>query len=57
MFGGEKTKIGNILVRQRGSKFNAGLGTKMGKDDTIYAVKEGMVNFLHKQDKIWLTIK
>ncbi len=36
---------GNIIIRQRGSKFMAGEGVKMGKDDTIYAVKSGKVKF------------
>lgn len=57
MFAGQKAIPGNILIRQRGTKFHPGLGTKKGKDDTIYAVKEGAVDFVYKQDKIWLTIK
>lgn len=57
MFAGQKAIPGNILIRQRGTKFHPGLGTKKGKDDTIYAVKEGAVDFVHQQDKIWLTIK
>lgn len=36
---------GNIIIRQRGSKFMAGEGVKMGKDDTIFAVKGGKVKF------------
>ncbi len=57
LFAGEKAKNGNILVRQKGTKFHPGLGTKMGSDYTIYAVKQGLVEFVHKQDRIWLTIK
>jgi len=57
LFGGEKAINGNILVRQKGSKFNAGPGTKMGKDFTIYAVKDGVVEFFKKESKQWLTIK
>jgi len=44
-YGGESVKSGNILVRQRGTKIKSGLGTKLGKDFTIYAVKEGTVQF------------
>ncbi len=57
LFGGQKAINGNILVRQKGSKFNAGPGTKMGKDFTIYAVKDGVVEFFKKESKQWLTIK
>lgn len=57
LFAGEKTKPGSIIVRQKGTKFNPGDGTKMGKDYTIYAVKTGVVQFLRKQGKAWLTIK
>jgi large subunit ribosomal protein L27 len=44
-YGGESVKSGNIIVRQRGTKIKPGLGTKLGKDFTIYAVKEGTVQF------------
>lgn len=44
-YGGAKVVSGNILVRQRGTKVHAGLGTRTGGDDTIYAVKEGVVQF------------
>lgn len=57
LFGGQKAQNGNILVRQRGSKFKAGPGTKMGKDFTIYAVKDGLVEFFQKESRQWLTIK
>jgi len=42
-FAGEIVKSGNIIVRQRGTKFFAGENTKKGVDDTIYAVTEGKV--------------
>jgi len=45
LYAGEKAKPGAILVRQRGTKFIPGNGVKIGKDDTIYAVKEGVVKF------------
>lgn len=51
LFGGQTTKIGSIIVRQRGSKFTPGTNTKKGKDDTIYAVKEGKVIFSTKRKK------
>ncbi|MCL5407357.1 MAG: 50S ribosomal protein L27 [Patescibacteria group bacterium] len=48
VFGGQKIKAGEIIIRQRGSKFYTGSGTAMGKDDTLYAKKEGVVNFSKK---------
>jgi large subunit ribosomal protein L27 len=45
IFGGQKVVAGNIIVRQRGSKHNAGLNVAMGKDDTLYALVDGTVNF------------
>jgi large subunit ribosomal protein L27 len=44
-FGGEPVIAGNIIVRQRGSKFRAGVNAGMGKDHTIYALKDGTVEF------------
>lgn len=44
-YGGEVVKIGDIVVRQRGSKFYAGVGVKLAGDDTIFAVKDGVVAF------------
>ena len=46
-FGGQFVKGGEIIIRQRGTKFHAGDGVKRGKDDTLFAVKEGFV-FFHK---------
>ena len=45
IYGGETIKKGSIILRQRGSKFYAGDNTKMGGDDTIFAVKDGTVTF------------
>ena len=47
-FGGELVKSGNILIRQRGSKWVAGKNTGVGKDDTIFAVCSGHVKFEKK---------
>lgn len=46
-YGGEAVIIGNIIVRQKGTKFNAGVGVKMGRDFTLYAVADGKVKFSH----------
>ena len=42
---GQHVRAGNILVRQRGSKFRAGKGVGMGKDDTLFALVDGTVKF------------
>jgi large subunit ribosomal protein L27 len=44
-FGGEKVLAGNILVRQRGTKFHPGTNVKKGGDDTLFAVSDGVVKF------------
>ena len=44
-FGGQAVLAGNILVRQRGTKFHAGAGVSMGKDHTLFATAEGVVKF------------
>jgi large subunit ribosomal protein L27 len=46
-YGGESVITGNIIVRQKGTKFHPGLGVKMGRDFTIYAMTEGKVQFGH----------
>ncbi len=44
-FGGEAVIAGNIIVRQRGTKFHAGNGVGLGKDFTIFALRDGVVEF------------
>ncbi|GLQ33694.1 50S ribosomal protein L27 [Litoribrevibacter albus] len=44
-FGGQKVLAGNILVRQRGTKFHAGTNVGCGKDHTLFATAEGEVKF------------
>ncbi len=45
LFGGECVQPGNIIIRQRGTRFLPGDNTRLGKDDTIYAVSQGHVAF------------
>ncbi len=45
IFAGEKVLSGNILVRQRGTKIKPGLNVKIGKDDTLFAVAQGVVEY------------
>lgn len=44
-FGGEKVIPGNILIRQRGSKYKAGYNVGIGKDYTLFSLIEGIVKF------------
>ena len=44
-FGGEAVIAGNIIVRQRGTKFWPGEGVGMGKDHTLFALRDGQVSF------------
>jgi large subunit ribosomal protein L27 len=44
-YGGQKVKAGEVIVRQRGTKFLPGLNVKAGRDYTLFAVKDGMVKF------------
>ncbi|MBN1220670.1 MAG: 50S ribosomal protein L27 [Anaerolineae bacterium] len=46
-FGGELVKSGNILVRQKGTKFHPGINVGMGRDYTLFATAEGYVKFEH----------
>ena len=56
IFDGQKVSPGNILVRQRGRKYNPGLGTKLGADDTVYAAREGTLQFVQKLGKKYLFV-
>lgn len=44
-YGGQLVQSGNILVRQRGTKFHPGVNVQIGRDDTLYSVVEGIVTF------------
>jgi large subunit ribosomal protein L27 len=46
-FGGEEVRAGGILVRQRGTRFHPGRNVKMGSDDTLFSVIDGVVKFEH----------
>lgn len=51
IYGGQMAVSGNILVRQKGSRYNAGEGVGMGKDFTLFALTSGMVTFGLKRGK------
>jgi large subunit ribosomal protein L27 len=50
-FGGQRVEAGNILVRQRGTKFHPGKNVGRGTDDTLFALVDGVVKFEHKDKK------
>ena len=56
-YGGENVKAGNILVRQRGTKFHAGENVGMGRDHTLFAKRDGKVVFEIKGAKRRRTIR
>ena len=47
-FGGERVRAGHILVRQRGTRFHPGTNVGLGKDDTLFALADGIVRFERK---------
>lgn len=56
IFGGQKIKTGQIIVRQRGSKFHPGNGVGMGRDHTLFALKDGTVEFFRRLGKSLIKI-
>ena len=50
LYGGQLAIPGNIIIRQRGTKFHPGLGVGIGKDHTIYAMTEGIIEFRRKKN-------
>ena len=55
-FGGEIVVSGNIIVRQRGTKFHPGTNVGIGKDHTLFAVKNGKVNFTKKRKRTLVSV-
>ena len=49
LYDGEHAKVGSVIIRQRGTRILAGKNTKLGKDHTIFAIKDGTVKFTHKR--------
>jgi len=50
IFGGQKAIAGNIIVRQRGTRHNPGLNVGIGKDHTLFALTDGVVQFRKKSN-------
>ncbi|OGD97209.1 50S ribosomal protein L27 [Candidatus Curtissbacteria bacterium RIFCSPLOWO2_01_FULL_38_11b] len=51
LYGGQVAKPGNIILRQKGNKFFPGEGTMIGRDFTIFAIRDGLVRFKQNQGK------
>ncbi len=56
LYGGQAVDAGNIIVRQRGTRFRPGPGTQIGRDDTIFAVREGVVEFRTSGEKRFISV-
>ena len=57
LFGGEVAKAGNIIIRQRGTQHHPGENVGMGKDHTLFALVDGVVNFRRgKGDRSYVSI-
>jgi len=56
VFGNQEVNPGNIIIRQRGTKVNAGVGTLLGRDFTIMALKKGKVEFYKKQGDSYVRV-
>ncbi len=49
LFAGERAKAGSIIIRQRGTKFFPGANVRLGRDHTLYALREGVIKFSEKR--------
>lgn len=59
LFGGQKVKTGNIIIRQKGTRFHPGVGVKVGNDFTLYALRDGIIEFSKRLGRqfIWIRNK
>lgn len=56
LFGGQRVKAGNIIIRQVGTKFFAGNGAMIANDFTIMALQDGLVKFGEKKGKKYVSV-
>ncbi|MBM2821491.1 MAG: ribosomal protein [Thermoleophilia bacterium] len=56
IFAGQQVRTGMIIVRQRGTKFRPGQGAGLGRDHTIFALREGKVEFRTSGDKRYISV-
>lgn len=56
-FGGEVVKVGQIILRQVGTRTHAGIGVGIGRDYTLFALRDGVVTYLQKLGKSFVAVK
>jgi large subunit ribosomal protein L27 len=56
IFAGQEVKTGMIIVRQRGTRFRPGPGVGLGRDHTLFALREGVVEFSRSGDKRFVAV-
>jgi large subunit ribosomal protein L27 len=56
LFDGQAVKPGAIIVRQRGTRFRPGDGVGIGRDDTLFALREGVVSFRSSGDRRFVSV-
>ena len=57
-YGGENVRAGNILIRQRGTRYHPGNNVGIGKDHTLFALKDGVVRFQQgRQDRSYVHVE
>ena len=56
IYGGGEVNPGNIIIRQKGTKFFPGDGVSMGKDYTLFSVRRGVVNFKQLRGKKYIEV-
>ena len=57
LFGGQAARAGNIIVRQRGTQYHPGENVGLGKDFTIFALKDGVVEFRKTRTKTLISVQ
>ncbi len=56
LFGGQYAKAGNIIVRQRGTRYYPGKNVGMGRDFTLFALKDGVVQFQKRRGRCYVNV-
>lgn len=56
LFGNQKVKTGQIIIRQKGTRFHPGDGVGLGKDFTLFALRDGLVKFFKKRSKKFIKV-
>jgi large subunit ribosomal protein L27 len=56
VFAGQQVRAGSIIVRQRGTRFRPGPGARLGRDDTIFALRDGRVEFRRSGERRFVSV-